>query len=163
MTSFADAVKAQYNNTPVRTTNGMKALPTTQSAVLDLFGVIGSARGKDVSKEFFAALAEDEDLTIRTLLWVRDIRAGSGERQTFRNLLVALEKNNPGLAGRIMDKIPELGRWDDLFVYSDPLNRNKAFNMVKQTLQNATKAQDTLSKLDDMTEQECQAILVQLS
>lgn len=134
MTSFAQAVKAQYNNSTVRTTNGMKALPTTQSAVLDLFGLIGSARGKDITKQFIAALVENEDLTLRMMLWARDIRGGAGERQTFRNLLVALEKSNPSLAARLIAKVPELGRWDDLFVLNDPANRNKAFSMLKQAI-----------------------------
>jgi hypothetical protein len=35
-----------------------------------------------------------------------------------------------------MHKIPELGRWDDLFTYVDPLNRRKAFDMVGDALRN---------------------------
>ena len=132
--SFANAVKAHIENVPARTANGMKANATSTSAVLDLFGKIGSARGVDLSKDFFAALAEDEQLAIRTLLWARDIRAGSGERGTFRALLAKLEAANPALAGRLMHKVPLLGRWDDLFAYSDPINRRAAYDMIRAAL-----------------------------
>jgi len=132
--SFANAVKNYKTNAPARTANGMKAHATSASAVLDLFGKIGSARGVDMSPAFFAALAENEDLALRVLLWARDIRAGSGERQTFRTLLSKLEASNPALAGRLMHKIPELGRFDDLFTYSDYNNRKAAFDMIGAAL-----------------------------
>jgi Domain of unknown function (DUF2828) len=132
--SFANVVKNYNTNAPARTENGMKAHATSASAVLDLFGKIGSARGVDLSPAFFAALGEDQDLAIRILMWARDIRAGSGERQTFRTLLSALEKVNPALAGRLMHKVPFLGRWDDLFAYADPLNKTAAYNMIRAAL-----------------------------
>ena len=132
--SFASAVKAHIENTPARTANGMKANATSASAVLDLFGKIGSARNVDLSKDFAVALAENEELAIRTLLWARDIRAGAGERSTFRALLAKLESVNPALAGRLMHKVPFLGRWDDLFVYADPINRRAAYDMILAAL-----------------------------
>jgi hypothetical protein len=33
-----------------------------------------------------------------------------------------------------MAKVPELGRWDDLFTYTDPINRRKAFEMIRDAL-----------------------------
>lgn len=132
--SFANAAVNYKANTPARTANGMKAFSTSKSAVLDLFGLIGSARGVDITKQFAAALAENTDLTVRMLLWARDIRGGAGERQTFRNLLADLEKLNPKLAGRLIRKVPELGRWDDLFAYKDPLNRANAFAFIREAL-----------------------------
>jgi hypothetical protein len=134
--AFIDAVKQDQNEAVARTTNGMKARATSASAVLDLFGLIGSARGTDITKKFIKALVENEELTVRMLLWARDIRGGAGERQTFRNLLAELEKSNPELASRLMHRIPELGRWDDLFVYSDPANRARALRMFADALMN---------------------------
>jgi hypothetical protein len=87
-------------------------------------------------KEFTAALTDNEDLAVRALLWTRDIRSGAGERKQFRDLLVALESANPDLAGRLMHKVPFLGRWDDLFVYTDPINRRKALEMYADALRN---------------------------
>ena len=134
--SFVNAVKNQKNNAPARTANGMKARATSASPVLDLFGIIGSARGTDITKQFVAAFVENQDLTLRMLLWARDIRGGAGERATFRNLLSALESTDPTLAGKLMSKVPELGRWDDLFTYRDPINRNKAFAFIREALAN---------------------------
>jgi hypothetical protein len=132
MNTFANAVL--NDSITARTVNGMRAHATTSSAVLDLFGMIGSARGKDVSQHFMAAIGENEELAVRTLLWARDIRGGAGERQTFRNLLAQLEKANPSLAKRLIHKIPELGRWDDLFTYVDVDNRREAFSFIADAL-----------------------------
>lgn len=136
MNTFVNAVQNSLDNAEARTANGMKARKTSANAVVDLFGQIGSSRGKDVSHLFAAALAENVDQTLRVLLWTRDIRGGSGERQTFRNLLANLEKQNPTLAGSIMHKIVELGRWDDLFSYQDPINKIKAYSMIRDALAN---------------------------
>lgn len=134
--SFKNAVLNHINEAPARTANGMKARKTSASAVLDFFGKAGSSRGTALVKEFTAALTDNEDLAVRALLWTRDIRSGAGERKQFRDLLVALESANPDLAGRIMHKVPFLGRWDDLFVYADPLNRRKALEMYADALRN---------------------------
>jgi hypothetical protein len=134
--SFKSAALNYINEAPARTENGMKARATSASAVLDFFGKAGSSRGTALVKEFAAALVDNEDLAIRALLWTRDIRSGAGERKQFRDLLVALESANPALAGRIMHKVPLLGRWDDLFVYQDPINRRKALEMYADALRN---------------------------
>lgn len=132
MNTFAQAVRD--DNSVARTANGMRAYANTSSAVLDLFSAIGSSRGKDLSQQFLAALNENEELTVRTLLWARDIRGGAGERQTFRNLLVKLESANPSLARRLIPMIPALGRWDDLFVLADPVNQLEAYDLIYSQL-----------------------------
>jgi hypothetical protein len=162
MTKFSQAVAVDQSKTVSRTENGMKAWATSDSKVLDLFGKIGSGRGRDMSKDFSLALGEDENLAIRVLLWVRDVRGGAGERQTFRSLLAWLEKSNPTLAGRIMSKIPFLGRWDDLFTYQDPINRKDALRMYADAIMNGQLARDHLKKIDGYTEEECAEILEQL-
>ena len=136
MAKFSQAVAMTKSQEVKRTENGMKAWATSDSKVLDLFGKIGSGRGRDMSRDFSAAVAEDANLAIRVLLWARDVRSGAGERQTFRSLLSALETANPALAGRIMHKVPELGRWDDLFIYRDPINRKNALRMFADALMN---------------------------
>ena len=133
--SFVNAVKQSKVKAVARTENGMKARATSASPVLDLFGLIGSARGTDITKQFVTSFVENADLTLRMLQWARDIREGAGERTTFRNLLSVLESTDPTLAGKLMHKIPALGRWDDLFTYKDPINRNQAFAMIAEALQ----------------------------
>lgn len=132
--TFAKAAQNYINEAPARTANGMKARKTTASAVLDYFSKAGSSRGTMLSREFAAAIAEDQELALRALLWTRDIRAGAGERKQFRDLLVELETYDPALAGKIMAKVPELGRWDDLFAYATYANRQAAFAMIKEAL-----------------------------
>jgi hypothetical protein len=134
MATFSNAVAQAQSKTISRTENGMKAFATSDSAILDLFGKIGSGRGRDMTREFMAALGEDESLAIRILLWARDVRGGAGERGTFRSILSKLEDSNPTLAGRIMHKVPVLGRWDDLFTYRDPINRKAALRMYADAL-----------------------------
>lgn len=132
--SFKNAAQTYLNEAPARTANGMKARKTSASPVLDYFGKAGSSRGTVLDKEFTTALADNQDLALRALLWTRDIRGGAGERKQFRDLLTLMEASDPSLASRIMAKIPELGRWDDLLVYQDPINRCKAFAMIKEAL-----------------------------
>lgn len=134
--TFKNAVLNDLNEAPARTANGMKARKTSASAVLDFFGKAGSSRGTSLVKEFTAAVTDNQDLAVRALLWTRDIRSGAGERKQFRYLLSALESSDPTLAGRLMPKIPMLGRWDDLFVYQDPINRRKALEMYADALRN---------------------------
>ena len=99
-----------------RTTNGMAAQKNSFNANVDLFAKIGSARGLDLSSQFRAAYNEDADLAVRQLLWVRDIRGGAGERQTFRSLMnQVVRETDIHVAARIVAKIPEVGRWDDLW------------------------------------------------
>ena len=157
--TFSQAVAASKSTQVKRTENGAKAWATSDSKVLDLFGKIGSGRGQDMTGTFSSALAEDEKLAVRVLLWARDVRSGAGERQIFRNLLRSLEIQNPTLAGRIIHKVPELGRFDDLFSYSDPQNRKQALRFYAETLVNGSKAKSMLNNIDEMTEEECQAIL----
>ena len=130
--AFAKAVEEAQEYT--RTTNGMKARTRTGSKVLDFFGKAGSSRGKDLSTVFTAALSEDEDLALRALQWARDIRGGAGEREQFRNVLKNLDTDHPEIAARLIPKIPELGRWDDLFSYVNPVSRKLAFESIRAAL-----------------------------
>lgn len=133
--AFANAVINEYNDRMIRTENGMRSRATSASAVLDFFSKVGSARGVDLSKDFIAAYVENSDLTIRALLWARDITEGAGERSQFRKLINTLEKSDPQAARAIMHKIPELGRWDDLFAYTDYNNRQTAFGFIRDALE----------------------------
>ena len=127
---FAEAIK----NQEVRTTNGMKARKSSANACVDLFYNIGASRGKDIVPAFVAAYAENIDLALRIAQWARDARGGSGERQVFRDILVYLEKNAPEDAMRLMAKIPEIGRYDDLLVFKTQPVKAKAYTMLGDAL-----------------------------
>jgi hypothetical protein len=120
-----------------RTQNNMKAFADTASATVDLFYNIGASRGKDITPMFRRAFATDEDLALRIALWARDVRGGAGEREVFRDVLRWLEKHEPEvlLNTKILEKVPELGRWDDLLVFNyNPEVKSKAFDLIAQGL-----------------------------
>ena len=127
-------------STPVqaRTANAMKAYKNTADAVVDLFYNIGAYRGRDVTPLFQRAFAYNEDLALRVALWARDARGGAGERENFRNVLRYLETAHPEvlLETRILELVPELGRWDDLLVfrYNDAV-KEKAHTIIWNALQ----------------------------
>ena len=132
MDTFVDAVA----NQEARTDNGMMARKSTAKACVDLFFKIGASRGKNITKEFTAAFVENKDIALRIAQWVRDARGGAGERQLFRDVLVYLEKHDKDAAKALLRKVPELGRWDDIFVVSDKELKAQAYTMLGDALRN---------------------------
>jgi hypothetical protein len=130
MSTFVEAVA----NQEARTANGMKARKSTANAVVDLFYNIGASRGKNIVPAFTAAFVEDKDLALRVAAWARDVRGGSGERQLFRDILVYLEKTDVEAAKALLAKVPELGRWDDLFVFKTKEMKEAAYSMLGDAL-----------------------------
>ena len=130
MTSFVEAVK----NQDARTANGMLARKSTASACVDLFYKAGASRGKNIIPDFTAALVENEDVALRIALWLRDARGGAGERELFRQIMVHLEKTKPALASKLLAKVPELGRWDDIFVFKTDALKHQAYTMLGDAL-----------------------------
>lgn len=130
MNTFVSAVQ----NQSARTTNGMRARKSTANACVDLFFKIGASRGKDVTKDFVAAYAENPEIALRIAQWVRDIRGGAGEREIFRQILKYLDKHNPNDAARLLVKVPEIGRWDDIFVVENKDVKRQAFTMLGDAL-----------------------------
>jgi len=130
MSTFVEAVV----NQEARTANGMKARKSTANAVVDLFYNIGASRGKNVIPAFTAAFAEDKALALRVAAWARDVRGGAGERQLFRDILVHLEHNDRVAAKALIAKVPELGRWDDLFIFNSKEMKTVAYTLLGNAL-----------------------------
>jgi hypothetical protein len=130
MSTFVEAVV----NQEARTANGMKARKSTSNAVVDLFYNIGASRGKDVIPAFTAAYVADRELALRIALWARDARGGAGERDLFRSILTHLEKTDIDAAFALLRKVPELGRWDDIFVFKTPELKKAAYAMLGDAL-----------------------------
>lgn len=103
------------------TANGAVTNKTTFSKCLDLFNIIGSARGKNLISEFDEAFRENPELAIRMLQWVRDCRGGCGERELFRSILrhLASNKKTVEIAVVVLAKVPALGYWKDLIKLYD--------------------------------------------
>ena len=102
------------------TANGAVTFKSTGSACLDLFSIVGASRGKDITNQFLKSLEESFEVTIRILLWARDVRGGAGERGTFKRLIpLLINKVGEGIIHKLIQKTPEIGRWDDLDLFWD--------------------------------------------
>ena len=130
MNAFVNAIA----NQEARTANGMKARQSTANACVDLFFAIGASRGKNIIPQFTAAFVENDDLALRIAAWVRDARGGAGEREVFRQILTHLETANPDAAAKLLAKVPELGRFDDLLIFKTKPLKDKAFTLLGDAL-----------------------------
>lgn len=121
-------------NSQSRTENGAITYATTFNKNVDFFSSIGASRNKDISDQFIAALNEDTELSLRVLQWGRDIRGGAGERNTFKSLFSVLLARRLDLAEKVLVKIPNLGRWDDILVCFGTGLETKALSMISDAL-----------------------------
>ena len=100
------------------TENGGIKHNTTNSALLDMFGMGGSMRNRsegDVILMFKKAYKENPTYALKCLFYLRDCREGAGERRFFRVCLKWLAQVDRQAVLRNLDNIPEFGRWDDLY------------------------------------------------
>lgn len=106
------------------TTNGMKAYKSTTDSLLDLF-YSGYSYRNDIEKlqnVIDKASDENPEIALKILFYLRKFRnnGGCGERLVFREGLkyfitkyVDDFKNQENL--KVIEKIPDFGRWDDMF------------------------------------------------
>ena len=114
--SFLDSLKRETNYT--KTENGGVAHKSTLNAVYDMFALGGAYRNRtdeDCILLFKNALEENEELALKCLFYLRDVRGGQGERRFFRVCFKWLAKEYPDIAARNLENVPEYGRWDDLY------------------------------------------------
>lgn len=136
MNSFTNSLKENTNFGI--TENGAIKHKSTLSAVYDMFALGGAYRNRtedDCITQFMSALAEKEELAIKCLFYLRDVRGGQGERRYFRVCYKWLAECHPDIALRNIKYIPEFGRWDDL-IYScfDTKCEEKAMEIIKHQL-----------------------------
>jgi hypothetical protein len=131
MNKLLDAI----NSESTFTENGMPTFASSMSDHVDLFFQIGASRGKDIIPQFSKAFAGDKELAARIALWARDVRGGAGERQLFRNAFKFMAEKDVAFAKRVMVKVPEVGRWDDLLcLFGTGLERD-ALRMIARALE----------------------------
>lgn len=122
------------NTSNTTTENGCVAHSSTLNSCLDLFGQVGSGRGKDqqLLPLFLKALGDDPKTTSQILFWLRDIRGGQGERDLFRTFLPKITtKENINL---VLSKTLEVGRADDLFVFENTEFEKQMLHILSQEL-----------------------------
>lgn len=127
------------------TTNGDTAYHSTLNAVLDLFGRGGSLREDlpEFVRLFDKALAESDELAVKTLFYIRDIRGGQGERDVFRVAFRHLAEVKREKVEHLIPLVAEYGRFDDLFVLFDtPLEEKMKDFIFKQLLEDLEKQKE---------------------
>lgn len=137
MNKLVKAINKEENKT--FTTNGDPAYKSTGDAVLDFYYFSGAARTVDdetIRTKFRAAIRDNEDWAVRSLLYARDIREGLGERRLTRIILGLLASEYPTVAKTLVPKIVEMGRWDDLLsmIDGDAKVRNAVFTAIDEAL-----------------------------
>ena len=134
MSMFSDALKAETNMTT--TTNGMQCVKSTDSSLVDLFGVLGAMRNRsdnDIEVAFSKAFAEDKLLATKMAFYARDIRSGGlGERRTARTIWKFLARNYPDVMSKNVGYIPVFGRWDDLYCLIDTDVMPVAWDLIRR-------------------------------
>jgi len=130
MSSFVEAVA----NQTARTANGMKARASSANKNVNFFYSVGASRGKNIVPAFTAAFVENREIALRIAQWARDARGGAGERKIFRDILVHLEKTDTDAAKALLAKVPEIGRWDDLLVFTTTDLKVEAYALIAEAL-----------------------------
>lgn len=129
-------MKALEKNQKQYTENGALGYKTTGSKIVDLNFGIPSYR-REINKDLFLdALAEDKKLTLRWLLYLRDVREGIGERNSFRQFFNVFIKEYPTLAEKFVKQVPieEYGRWDDLVAIAIKTKNVKVATVLLQKI-----------------------------
>lgn len=136
--NFIDNLSKTINNEKTLTTNGAVAYKSTGTKLLDLnFSVtaLRNASETQIINKFMDAYYENKIYAMRWLFWVRDVRGdGMGERRLFRVVMNHLAKEFPDVAKVVMDYIPEVGRWDDLWCLIGTQLEDDVINIVKKQL-----------------------------
>lgn len=111
------------------TENGALTNDSSLDAVLDYFSMGGAMRNRptEVVELFKKAYNADPLMAVRCMFYLRDVRGGAGERNTFRETLNSLDSD---LLGQIVQYIPHYGRYDDV-----PINEHTQAYLKEQFLQ----------------------------
>ena len=116
-----------------KTENGANAFNTSGSALVDLNFRVPSMRTHIDYTLFEKSLQEDTEHTLKWLLYLRDIKAGIGERKSFRNLCVYLSNKHEELFMKfLMAHIENFGRFDDYVVVA----KNTTSEKIKRAIIN---------------------------
>lgn len=135
MSNLLNGMKNELNYT--ETFNGGTAYKSTLNGVLDLFAMGGALRCREKQDKidlFYRAFEEDKLLAMKCLFYLRDREEGLGERETFKNIIVALANSNPDIVKLNLHLIPFYGRWDDLLPLLDTPLKEDVCELIEHTL-----------------------------
>jgi hypothetical protein len=128
---YLDDLKKQQNYK--QTENLAKTHASTLDPVLDFYSLGGALRNRnkeDVISLFSKAFNDDPLLALKCLFYLRDVRGGQGERQTFRRCYEFLGNVYPEVALKNLEHIPFYGRWDDIYCLVDTPLEQKTLEFI---------------------------------
>lgn len=99
------------------TENNALTNASTNDPVLDFFYHAPARRGQDNTDLFSNAFNYDITLALKAMFYIRDVRGGQGERETFRQCLRYLNIIRPDIFKVILPLVIEYGRWDDVLEF----------------------------------------------
>lgn len=133
--SFLNLIKDNLNRT--KTLNNANALVSTQSSLVDMFGVVGALRNRgdfEIENVFSKAFAENKLLAMKMLFYARDIREGLGERRVPLIIYKYLGNLYPDVLRKNLNLLSHFGRWDDLLALLDTKGKDDVINIIKNQL-----------------------------
>lgn len=133
MSNLSNAIKEEMKWDS--TDNGAVALNTTSNKCLDLFGRAGSIRNMDITQKqimFDEAFKEDANIAVKVLFYIRDIRGGYGERDTFKEMLPQLALLSPESVKKNLWAILEFGRASDLYCLTGTQAEDAMWDFMKE-------------------------------
>ncbi len=136
---FVDSLKETLNEdfNYSTTENGALGYRTTGKELLDLNFAVASLRSaneQDIINRFMKAFYENKTLALKWLFYIRDIRGGLGERRTFRVILNYLSENQPDIIEKLIELVPEYGRYDDLWGLLSTNQSGKVIQLIREQL-----------------------------
>ena len=136
MITFMESLENQQMQ---ETENGALGYVTTGSKLLDLNFAVPSFR-KDISMKYYdffnESIQKNPNLTLRWLLFLRDIKEGMGERDSYRRFLYYLCETEPDLAEAFIEEVDlaEYGRWDDYIALYSCLSKSSLRDTIVEKL-----------------------------
>lgn len=143
---FMSAMKNTLDDRKVFTENGAIGYATTGHELLDLNFKISSLRNRtenEIKNYFAKAYYEEPLLALKWMMYLGDVRGGTGERRSFNVCTSWLAENKPEVLEALLILIPEYTRWDNLINLIETPLREKITTIINDQLvsdvQNAEK------------------------
>lgn len=123
---------------------GSDVYASTGDARLDLsVKLVRGANAAEIESGTLAAAKLSIKDTVVMAFHTRAIRGGKGERDLFRHMLLALNKEYPDLVLRLLELIPHYGCWRDMFDLAANSANSGDADLTKATLAYAVKVLQT--------------------
>ena len=143
--NFKNAMRLATNYTD--TENGALTHKSTLNDVYDMFAMGAAMRNRpdaDIVLMFKNACAENLDLALKCLFYIRDIRGGQGERRFFKLCLEWLAESQyyknkiayrEDYLKNFFDEIVAVGRFDDLYAFVETYAEKDMWKYLNNTIQ----------------------------